>query len=320
MKRRKLLALIAAIALPGAPAARAQAPGRVYKLGRLAPGPNIAFSTFFVDELHKAGFVAGANLLIDERYASVDEAFETAKAMVAAGPDALHVAGSELVRATQQATQTVPILTVGDDLLGSGVLTSLARPGGNTTGVSILATELDGKRQELLTELVPAARRLAALADPGVTQPASLQHLQDAAKPRGIVLSIFRIGKAEEIGPAIEAAHAAGAEALNVLASPLFYVAQQQIFERAAALKLPAIYQWPEMAEAGGLAAYGPRFSAVYRQAARQLVRIFNGAKPGDLPVQEPDKFELVINLNTAKALGLTVPQALLARADDVIE
>ena len=319
MRRRQLL-LAAGAAAVAPPAARAQTPGRIYRLGRLAPGPNPMFTNFFVDELGKAGFVRGENLEVDERYTSPDKAVETAKAMVAAGLDALHAAGPEMARAAQQATQTVPILTVSDDLLRNGVVTSLAHPGGNTTGVSILATELDGKRQEWLAEMVPGARHLAVLADPGTTAPAQLQGLQDAAQAHGITLSSFPSGKQAEIAPAIEAAHAAGAEALNVLASAIFYVAQQQIFARTAALKLPAIYQWPEMAEAGGLAAYGPRFSDVYRQGARQLVRIFRGAKPGDLPVEEPDTFELVINQKTAREAGFAIPEKLLAQADEVIE
>jgi putative ABC transport system substrate-binding protein len=308
MRRRDLiLGASGVILMPSA--VRAQTPGRVYRLGRLAPGPNPMFSNFFVDELAKAGFVRGENLQVDERYTSPEKAVDTAKAMVAAGVDAIHAAGPNLARAAQEATQSVPILTVSDDLLRNGVVTSLAHPGGNTTGVSILATELDGKRQEWLAEMVPGARHLAALAGPDTTAPAQLQGLQDAAKARGMTLSVFPAGKPTEIVPAIEAAHAAGAEALNVLASAIFYVAQQPIFARAAALKLPAIYQWPEMAEAGGLAAYGPRFSDVYRQGARQLVRIFRGAKPGDLPVEEPDTFALVINQKTARALGLTLPE-----------
>jgi putative tryptophan/tyrosine transport system substrate-binding protein len=320
MRRRAVILGLGAAALASPLAVRAQAPGRIYRLGRLAPGPNPMFSNFFLDELRKAGFAAGKNLAVIERYAAGDQAVETAKAMVAQGLDALHAAGPELAHAAQQATRTVPILTVSDDLLRNGIVTSLAHPGGNTTGISILATELDGKRQEILIELIPAARHLAALADPSTTAPAQLQALQDAAKAHGIALSVFRVDKAEEILPALDAAHAAGADALNVLAAAIFYVAQKPLCERATALGLPAIYQWPEMAEAGGFAAYGPRFSDVYRQAARQLVRIFNGAKPGDLPVEEPDTLQLTINLKTAKELGITVPPPLLARADEVIE
>jgi putative ABC transport system substrate-binding protein len=178
----------------------------------------------------------------------------------------------------------------------------------------------DGKRLELLMDLVPAAGHIAALADPSATAPAQLQALQDAARKRGIELSIHLAAKPEAIVPAIDAAKASGAQALNVLAASLLNANQQVIIDRTATLKLPAIYQWPETAEAGGLAAYGPRFIEMYRQRARQLVKILRGAKPGDIPVEQPDKFELAINLKTAKALGLTVPQSLLARADEVIE
>jgi len=151
---------------------------------------------------------------------------------------------------------------------------SLAHPGVNTTGISILATELDGKRQELLTDLVPAARHIAALADPGVTRPEQLRALEDAARKQGIELSVYLASKPEEILPAIEAARASGAQALNVLASTLLNANRRPIIERAAALKLPAIYQWPDMAEAGGLAAYGPNFNKIGRQRARQLVKL----------------------------------------------
>jgi len=201
-----------------------------------------------------------------------------------------------------------------------GLVSSLADPGGNTTGVSLLMTELDGKRQELLTELVPAARHIAALADPATTAPEQLRALQDAARAHGFELSVHRAVKPEEIVPAIDEAQAAGAQALNVLASAFFYVNQQLIIERTGTLKLPAIYNGPQIAEAGGLAAYGPRQTGVFRQLARQLAKIFRGAKPADIPVEQPDKFELVINLKTAKALGLTVPPLLLTQATEVIE
>jgi len=197
---------------------------------------------------------------------------------------------------------------------------SLAHPGVNTTGISILATELDGKRQELLTDLVPSARHIAALADPGVTRPEQLRALEDAARKQGIELSVYLASKPEEILPAIEAARASGAQALNVLASTLLNANRRPIIERAAALKLPAIYQWPDMAEAGGLAAYGPNFNKIGRQRARQLVKLLQGTKPGDIPVEQPDKFELVINLRTAKAVGLVVPPAILDLANEVIE
>ena len=158
---------------------------------------------------------------------------------------------------------------IADDLVLSGLARSLAHPGSNTTGISILATELDSKRQELLIELVPGARRIAALAEEGVTAAEQLRALEATPRAHGVVLSAHRVPKAEELGPAIDSAHAAGAEALNVLASTLLSVSQKLVIDSAAALKLPAIYQWPEEAEAGGLAAYGPRWIAMARQNGR---------------------------------------------------
>ena len=300
----------------------AQQPGRIYRLGILGPGPeDTPLQVALRDELRRSGFVEGQNLRI-ERHSSVapNQVARLMTAMAASKLDAIFTAGAPQIRAVQQATQTIPIVTVADDLRGSGLVRSLAHPSGNMTGISILATELDGKRQELLTELVSGVRHIAALADPGVVAPGHLQALEAAARRASIELSVYRVAKPAQIAPAIDAAHAAGAQALNVLASPLLDANEQLIRDRAAALGLPAIYQWPENAEAGGLAAYGPRFAAIGRQSARQLVKIFRGAKPSDLPVEQPDKFELVVNLNTAKALGLTVPQSILARADEVIE
>jgi putative tryptophan/tyrosine transport system substrate-binding protein len=197
----------------------------------------------------------------------------------------------------------------------------MAHPGGNTTGISLLSTELDGKCQEIVLEIVPGATHIAALADANTTAPRQLQALQGVARARGIELSIYRIAKAEEITGAVDAAKAAGAQALNVLASPFLRGNDQLIRDHATALRLPAIYQFPEIAEAGGLAGCGPHIVRLYRDVlARQLVKLLNGAEPADLPVEQPTTFELVINLKTAKALGLTVPQSLLVRADEVIE
>ena len=250
-----------------------------------------------------------------------EEALEIAAALATSKVDAIVAGSNNSTRAAQKATRTIPIVTVADDLVLAGLVSSLAHPGGNTTGVSILATELDGKRQELLIELVPEARRMAALADPNATAPEQLRALQDAAQLRGIELSTHIASTAEEIIPALNAAQMAGAQALNVLASGLFNLNSQLIIDRTAVLRLPAIYQWPEIAEAGGLVAYGPRYAEIYRQpVARQLAKIFLGVKPADLPVEQPTKFELIVNLKTAKALGLTISPSLLARADEVIE
>ena len=205
-------------------------------------------------------------------------------------------------------------------MVASGLVPSLAHPGGNLTGISILATELDGKRQETLTEMVPASRHIAALADPGVTGPAHLDALRNAAAMRSVELSIYPVRDREEIAAALHQAQADGGTALNVLASGFLNANRKIILDRTSALRLPAMYQWPENAEEGGLAAYGPRFAKLYRQLARQLVKLLHGAKPADIPVEQPTEFELVINLQTAKALGLTIPESMLDRADQVVE
>ncbi|MFZ0987865.1 MAG: ABC transporter substrate-binding protein, partial [Xanthobacteraceae bacterium] len=246
-----------------------------------------------------------------------DHAAEILKAQV----DVILATGDSAIRAAQQATTTIPILGFTDDMLGSKFVSSLAKPGGNTTGVSVLATELDGKRQDILIEAVPGLRHIAAVADSNTTAPRQLQALQDAARARGVELSIYGVAKPNEIAAAIDAAKKADAAALNVLASPLLFADRQVIMERATALHLPAIYQWPEVAEQGGLLGYGPRLVLIYREIlARQMVALLRGTKPGDIPVEQPTKFELVINLKTAKALGLSIPNTLLATADEVIE
>ena len=208
-----------------------------------------------------------------------------------------------------------------DDMVSARLVSSLAKPGGNTTGVSLLMSDLDGKRQDILIEVLPGLRHMAALADSNTTAPQELQALQDAARIRGVAVSIHQVAKADEIAPAIEAAKTSGAAALNVLASPFLFANRQAIIEHAAAERLPAIYQWPDEAEQGGLIGYGPRLVQLYRDImARQLVKLLHGTKPADLPIEQPTRFELVINLKTAKALGIALPETFLIRADKVVE
>jgi putative ABC transport system substrate-binding protein len=194
-------------------------------------------------------------------------------------------------------------------MVGEGLTPSLARPGGNTTGVTILAPELDGKRQDLLIDAMPSARRMAALADTHITTSRQLQALQDVMRQRGIELTPFVIARPEEIASASNDAKTAGAAAVNVLTSPILYANRQAIIERTAALRLPAMYRWPELAEA-----------QIFRQAAGMVGKVLHGAKPGELPVEQPTNFELVINLQAAKAIGHEVPAGLVARADKIIE
>jgi putative tryptophan/tyrosine transport system substrate-binding protein len=322
MNRRELMLLLGGAALLDAPIGRAQEHGRIYRLGIMSMNSREdANYVAMFDELRRSGFVEGENLQVVGRFSMrAEEALEVAAMLVAAGVDAVLTGGAPVTRVMQKATLTIPILAGTDDLVLSGLVSSLAHPGGNTTGISFLATELDGKRLELLTQLVPGAHHIGALADPGVTAPEQLRAMEEAARARGLELSIHLAAKPEDIAAAIDTAQASGARALNVLATPLLDANRRLIIERTGTLKLPAIYQWPEIAETGGLAAYGPRQTTGARQRARQLVKIFRGAKPADIPVEQPDRFELVINLQTAKAIGLDVPPALLDRADEVIE
>jgi putative tryptophan/tyrosine transport system substrate-binding protein len=280
--RRKLIALLDGTILARPFEARGQQPGRIYRIGCLYPFPRDAPQhVAMFDELRRLGFIDGQNLTVDSR-------------------------GFGL-RSEQFSEAAVVLVNAPVDVV--------------LAGVSLLATELDGKRQELLIELLPGAHHIAALADPNTTASRQLQALEDAARAHGVKLSAQRIGKPEEIVGAIDAAKAASAAALNVLALPLLFAQRQLIFERVAALRLPAIYQWPEMAREGGLTGYGPSIVQLFRDVlSRQLVKLLQGAKPADLPIEQPTKFELVINLKTAKALGLTVPPILFAQADEVIE
>jgi putative tryptophan/tyrosine transport system substrate-binding protein len=267
MRRREFITLVGgAAAWPLA--AAAQERGRTYRLGGLTPSPRDGphYAALF-DELQRLGFVEGQNLAIDWRgYGRPNAEFSAiAVELIKARVDVVFCAGDVAIRAAQQATTTVPILAVTNDLVRSGLVRSLAEPGGNTTGVSIFGTELDGKRQDILIEAVPGLRRLVALADVNESPPQHLQALQDRARARGTELLINGITRTEEIVPAIEAAKTSGGMALNVLSSPLLFANRGMIIERTAALHLPAIYQWAEMANEGGLIVYGPRLIQIFR-------------------------------------------------------
>ena len=322
MQRRKFITLVgSAAAWPLV--AIAQEAGRSYRLGILVPAPraSAAIAAFF-EELRVNGFVEGQNLIVtfDGFNVRNEQISEGAKAVVASNPDAI-VAGPELyARALVAATKTIPLVSMSEDLVGAGLAASLARPGGNVTGISLLSPELDDKRQGLLLEAVPGARRMATLVDASITPAHHLDALRAAANSRGIELIFYRITKASEIGNALDEAKAKGAEAINVLATPLFFINAQIIIERTTRLRLPAIFQWPELAEQGGLLGYGPPFTEVYRQRARQVAKILRGAKPSEIPVEQPLKFELAINLKTAKNIGCELPAGMVLRADKVIE
>jgi putative ABC transport system substrate-binding protein len=327
MQRRDFITILGGAAAMWPFGVRAQKPSRTARLGILIPSAReMPAVTAFFDELRLAGFVEGENLtVIPGGFGSRSEQInELAKAIVAAAPDAI-VCGPELpIRALQAATRTIPLIGMAEDLVGLGLAKSLAHPGGNTTGVSLLSPELDEKRQDILIDAVPGARRMAMLVDSNVARPAHLKALQAAGRRRGVELSAFGVSRSEEIALAVNAAKTSGAEAINFLATPLFSLPgspdNRLVLEAVMAARLPAIFQWPETAEDGGLVAYGPRFAQVYRQRARQVVKVLRGANVSDLPIEQPTNFELVINLQAAKAIGHEVPAGLVLRADHVIE
>ena len=325
MRRREFIALIgsaAAVSLLLVPVARAQEPGRIYRLGVIAgPARQAPRIVAFFDELKGLGFVEGHNLQIVAGGFGLreDQSTEVAASLAKSVPDVIFCSTNAAMRAAQESTRTVPIVGLAGDMVAAGFVHSLARPGGNVTGVS-LTFEINGKRQDLLMEAVPEARRFAFLTDPTVTPPAHLSALQNATRARGVDVAVFTAEAPEQIAPTMDKAKAWGATALNVLTAPLFSVNRRIVIERAAALGLPAIYEWPEMAEEDGLIGYGPRLTPIYRQLARLIVKVLRGVKPEDIPVEEPAKFDLVVNLKTAKVLGLTIPESFLTRADEVIE
>jgi putative tryptophan/tyrosine transport system substrate-binding protein len=322
VRRREFVALFgASVTWPFA--ALAQEPGRMYRLGFLYPGPlqpPHAVAAFF-GALRQQGFIEGKNLTIELReFGPHPERMPEYAAELVKDRSDIILAGGPAIRAVQEATKTIPILGLENDLVRSGLVNSMARPNGNTTGVSFLATELDGKRQEILIEAVPGIRQMAALAD---TNQAStkLDTLKEAARARNIELSIYPITSGQEIAAAIDTAKTSGAEALNVLSSATFFGFRRLIIERTLALHLPAIYEHPDMALEGGFAGYGPSWVHIVGDIyARQLMQLLRGVKVANVPVEQPTKFELAINLKTANAIGVKVPPALLARADAVIE
>jgi ABC transporter substrate binding protein len=244
LKRREFITLLGGAAAAWPLAARAQQPGQIYRLGVLHQLPRTAAQfARLVDGLRRQGFIDGRNLIVDSAGfgSSAQQYHERVAEMVKTGANVIFVGGDAAMRAALEVTQTVPIIGVADDMVGSGLAASLARPGGNATGFSILANELDGKRQEILTELVPDARRMAVLVDPTTKSPVQLVALIDATRSRGIEVSTYSASKVEEIGPAIDAAHTAGAAALNVLASVVLNANRRVIFERTAELRMPAL-------------------------------------------------------------------------------
>ncbi len=299
--------------------------GVIGYLNSTSPGPYALFLAAFRQGLGETGYVEGQNLAIEYRWAEnhLDQLPALVADLVGRKVDMIVTAGGPPPAvAAKRATSTIPILfTAVGDPIGAGLVASLARPGGNVTGFSILVVELNPKRLELLSQLLPEARVVALLVNP--KNPSServISDVQEAARTKGMQLPILKAASESEIDAAFASLVQMQVGALVVGSDPFFNSRREQLVALASHHSVPAIYEWREFAAQGGLISYGPSLTSVNRQAGTYAGRILKGEKPADLPVQQPTKFELVVNLKTAKALGLTVPQSILARADEVIE
>jgi putative ABC transport system substrate-binding protein len=267
------------------------------------------------------GYVEGRNIAFDVRYADgkVDRLPALAAELVAQRPAVIATFGDATGLAVKAATTTIPIVSMSEDLVRAKLVTGMRHPGGNITGVSIMGTELDAKRLEILAEILPARSTVLLLADP-TTHRESRPALDATAAALGLTLREAIVGSPEQIERSLREAKNGGAAGVNVLSSALLFALRGHIISLVAELGLPAMYQWPETADEGGLIAYGPSLRGAFRQVTTLVDNVLKGAKPGDIPVEQPTRFSLVINLKTANALGLTVPPMTLLRADRAIE
>ena len=323
MKRREFITLLVGAAAWPHPA-RAQQQTKVPTIGFLGsatPSAQSHLVAAFVQRLRELGWIEGRTIAIEVRWAdSRSEHYtEIAAEFVRLKVDVIVTLGGAVL-AAKQATSVVPIVFLSGDPVGTGFVASLARPGGNVTGLSIQTTDLAGKRLELLREVLPGLRRLAILANVGnPTSVLDMREAQVAARTLGLEVATLEIRRAGEIAPAFEALKGR-TDALYVCIDPLTNTHRIRIHTLALAARLPTIHGLREFVEAGGLMSYGPNLPDQFRRAADYVDKILRGAKPADLPVEQPTKFDFVINLTTAKALGLTIPESFLLRADEVIE
>ena len=325
MKRRTFIAALGgAAAWPLA--ARAQQAGKlpiIGFLGATTPSAQSQWTAAFVQRLRELGWIEGRTVAIEYRWAEgrSERAAEIAAEFVRLKVDVIVTSGTSPVLAAKQATAVIPIVfAAAGDPVGTGLVASLARPGGNVTGLSLQAIDYVGKKLELLREVVPGLRRLAIVVNVGSPIGVlELGEVQAMARTLGLEVITSEIRRAEDIAPAFEALKGR-AEALYVVTDPLLTTNRARIHTLAMGARLPTMHDGREYVEGGGLMSYGPNRPDLFRRVADHVDEILRGAKPADIPVEQPTKFDLIINLTTAKALGLEVPQSLLGRADEVIE
>ena len=329
MKRRDFIALIGGAAVTWPLAARTQQTARVRTIGFLLPGGSRttvvrAQLEAFRQGLKEYGWIEGQNISVEYRFAEgkEDALAEFAAELVRLRPDVIVAEGTAAIRAAKTVTQTIPIvMATSTDPIGNGLVASLHRPGGNVTGLSLQTAELAGKRLQLLTEIVPELARVAVLSNPSNPSiAATVEQTKAAAQLLGVEVHIAEVPGPDQFESAFAAVTSARAGALIVLPDPVLYGQHPRILTFATASNLPALFSEKEVVEAGGLIAYGPSIPASFRRAAAYVDKILRGAKPAELPVEQPTIFELAVNLQTARAIAVTIPTSVLVRADEVIE
>jgi putative ABC transport system substrate-binding protein len=324
IRREVMLLLAGAMTAPRTLRAQQKAIPVIGYLDGTSPGPGAPLVAAFRQGLSEGGYIEGLNLIIEYRWAGghYDRLPALAGDLVGHKVDMIATGSVAGMQAAKSATSTIPVVFFGGgDLVAAGLIDSLARPGGNLTGFTTMSLELNPKRLELLSELVPQAKVIALLVNPKNPQTEGVvRDVQDAPRAKGVQLQILRAGTESEIDRAFASLVQLHAGALVVMGDAFFFSRREQLVALAARHAVPAIYDVHEYAAAGGLISYGPSLTGLWRQVGIYAARILKGEKPADLPVQQPTRFELVVNLKTAKALGLTVPPLILARADEVIE
>jgi putative ABC transport system substrate-binding protein len=328
MNRLAAISFPVSVAFTAIAPALAQNSGKVWRLGVLTLPTSTSspvFQTFrsvVFPELAKQGYVEGGNLVVEVRVGAPDQLPELARELVATRPDVVIAVSSWAIDAVRQASRTTPIVGsfIGVDPIAAAYAASLARPGGTVTGIVMLAPELDAKRVDVLHQAIPWARRIAALARSKRLEAASLAEMEKAAAQAGLELLTFYAATPEEFPSAFARMREAGVEALAISSVPEFAGNAATLAAQAIASRLPTVCEWDWMAQEGCLLGYGPDFTELRRRTADYVVRIFRGAAPGELPMEQPTHFKFTVNLKTATALGLTVPASILARADEVIE
>src|SRR6516225_6391410 len=323
MDRRRFLLAVPGGALLVA-SASAQAPGRLYRIAHITPSELTVeeLRKFQLPELARFGFVEGRNLTLTTHVGPPARMPELAREAIATKPDVVIATSTVAILAVKEASSTMPIVMsfIGEDPVAKGLANSLAHPGGSATGIAMLAAEMDGKRASLLHEFVPAAHRIAILTGRPPRHAEGAEEAQRVARAIGLETDVFYADEPADYVAAFAGMRTVRSEALVIISAPDFFRDAALLSRLALEAGLPTVCEWASMARDGCLLGYGPNFAALWRRPAEYVARILRGEKPGELPIEQPTLFEFAINLKTAKVLGLTIPEASLLRADEVIE